>query len=176
MDENNILKTAFRTRYAHFEFTVMPFGLMNAPVFLGHVINGDVIHVEPTKIKAVKNQEAPRSQYEGEEQEVVFQTLKDKLCNAPVLALPDGSKDFMVKDMLNAVRNRHKSYTDKRRKSLEFSVGDHVLLNVSPLKGVIPLEKIQVDDKLNFIEELVEIPEQQIKKLKRSWIPIVKVH
>ncbi|GKA30283.1 putative reverse transcriptase domain-containing protein [Tanacetum coccineum] len=32
----------------------------------------------------------------GEKQELVFQTLKDKLCNAPVLALPDGPKDFVV--------------------------------------------------------------------------------
>nr|GEY48551.1 hypothetical protein [Tanacetum cinerariifolium] len=31
----------------------------------------------------------------GEEQEFVFQTLKDKLCNTPVLALPDGPKDFV---------------------------------------------------------------------------------
>ena len=30
--ETNIPKTAFRTRYGHFEFTVMPFGLMNVPV------------------------------------------------------------------------------------------------------------------------------------------------
>ncbi|GKA34459.1 putative reverse transcriptase domain-containing protein [Tanacetum coccineum] len=32
----------------------------------------------------------------GEEQELAFQTLKDKLCNAPVLALPDGPKDFVI--------------------------------------------------------------------------------
>ncbi|GKD81891.1 putative reverse transcriptase domain-containing protein, partial [Tanacetum coccineum] len=32
----------------------------------------------------------------SEEQELAFQTLKDKLCNAPVLALPDGPKDFVV--------------------------------------------------------------------------------
>ncbi|GJU59908.1 putative reverse transcriptase domain-containing protein [Tanacetum coccineum] len=32
----------------------------------------------------------------GEEQEDAFRTLKDKLCNAPVLALPDGSEDFML--------------------------------------------------------------------------------
>nr|GFA03465.1 hypothetical protein [Tanacetum cinerariifolium]GFA03475.1 hypothetical protein [Tanacetum cinerariifolium] len=32
----------------------------------------------------------------GEKQELAFQTLKDKLCNAPVLALPDGLEDFVV--------------------------------------------------------------------------------
>nr|GFD19878.1 putative reverse transcriptase domain-containing protein [Tanacetum cinerariifolium] len=32
----------------------------------------------------------------AEEQERAFKTLKDKLCNAPALALPDGTKDFMV--------------------------------------------------------------------------------
>ncbi|GKF71730.1 hypothetical protein Tco_0207844, partial [Tanacetum coccineum] len=100
--------------------------------FLGHVINGDGIHVDPSKIGVVKNWEAPRTLSEvcsflgltgyyrrfiedfskivkpvtvltqksktfnwGEEQENAFQTLKDKLCNAPVLALPDGPEDFM---------------------------------------------------------------------------------
>ncbi|GJY38735.1 hypothetical protein Tco_0425099 [Tanacetum coccineum] len=39
----------------------------------------------------------------------------------------------------------------------------------------VPLEEIQVDVKLNFVEEPVEILEREIKKLKRSRIPIVKV-
>ncbi|GJU65812.1 putative nucleotidyltransferase, ribonuclease H [Tanacetum coccineum] len=52
--------------------------------FHGHVINGDGIHVDPSKIEA------------GEEQESVFQTLKDKLCNVPVLALPNEPEDFMA--------------------------------------------------------------------------------
>ncbi|GJY71541.1 putative reverse transcriptase domain-containing protein [Tanacetum coccineum] len=64
--------------------------------FLGHVINGNGIHVDPGKIEAVKNWKAPRTPFEGEEQENAFQTLKDKLCNAPVLALPDGPEDFVV--------------------------------------------------------------------------------
>ncbi|GKB87006.1 putative nucleotidyltransferase, ribonuclease H, partial [Tanacetum coccineum] len=171
--EDDIPKTAFRTRYGHFEFTVMPFGQTNAPAvfmdlmnrvcrpyldkfvivfiddiliyfktqeehlrevqFIGHVINGNVIHVDPSKIEAVKNWKAPRTPTEvrsflglaryyhrfienfskiaksltiltqkcktfdwGEEQELTFQTLKDKLCNAPVLAILDGPKEFVV--------------------------------------------------------------------------------
>ncbi|GJV68053.1 putative reverse transcriptase domain-containing protein [Tanacetum coccineum] len=65
-------------------------------VFLGHVINGGGIHVDPSKIEAVKNWKSPRTSSEGEEQENAFQTLKDKLCNAPVLALPDRPEDFVV--------------------------------------------------------------------------------
>ncbi|GJW20029.1 putative reverse transcriptase domain-containing protein [Tanacetum coccineum] len=71
--------------------------------FLGHVINGDGIHVDPSKIDDVKNWEAPRTSSKkckifdwGEKQELAFQTLKDKLCNTPVLALFVGPEDFVV--------------------------------------------------------------------------------
>ncbi|GJS20139.1 putative reverse transcriptase domain-containing protein [Tanacetum coccineum] len=168
--EDDIPKTAFRTRYRHFEFTIMPFGLTNTLAvfmdltnrvcrpyldkfvivflddiliysktrkehvehlrlvlgllkkeklyakfskcefwlrevqFLGHVINGNGIHVDPSKIKAVKNWKLLELRLRfkcktfnwGEEQELAFQTLKDKLCNAPVLVLPNGPKDFVV--------------------------------------------------------------------------------
>ncbi|GJS54600.1 putative reverse transcriptase domain-containing protein [Tanacetum coccineum] len=64
--------------------------------FLGHVINGNGIHVDTYKIEAVKNWKALRTPFEGEEQVNAFQTLKDKLCNAPILALPDGPEDLVV--------------------------------------------------------------------------------
>ncbi|GJT23617.1 putative reverse transcriptase domain-containing protein [Tanacetum coccineum] len=58
----------------------------------------------------------------------------------------------------------------------------HNTFHVSNLKKcladenlIIPLEEIQLDDKLHFIEELVEIMDREVKRLKQSHIPIVKV-
>ncbi|GJT25083.1 putative reverse transcriptase domain-containing protein [Tanacetum coccineum] len=53
--------------------------------FLGHVIDHSGVHVDPAKIKAIKRKE-----------EEAFQMLKQKLCSAPTLALPEGIEDFMV--------------------------------------------------------------------------------
>ncbi|GJV29732.1 putative reverse transcriptase domain-containing protein [Tanacetum coccineum] len=146
------------------------------------------------------------------------------------------SKHFMIfkiRDRMQAARDRKKSYADKRRRPLEFEVGDKVMLKVAPWKGVmrfgkrgklnpcyigpfriierigpvayrlelpqehsrvhnvfhicnlkkcisddtlvIPLKEIQLDDKLNFVEEPVEIMDREVKQLKRSRIPIIKV-
>ncbi|GJZ55065.1 putative reverse transcriptase domain-containing protein [Tanacetum coccineum] len=57
--DEDIPKTASRTRYRHYEFQVMSFGLTNAPAFLGHVIDSQGIHVDPAKIEAVKNLASP---------------------------------------------------------------------------------------------------------------------
>ncbi|GJX54353.1 putative reverse transcriptase domain-containing protein [Tanacetum coccineum] len=74
--------------------------------FLGHVIDNKGVHVDPAKIEAIKNWAAPTTpteltqkdkKYEwGKEEEEVFQLLKQKLCSAPILALPEGTKDFVV--------------------------------------------------------------------------------
>nr|GEX28277.1 putative reverse transcriptase domain-containing protein [Tanacetum cinerariifolium] len=70
--------------------------------FLGHVIDSQGIHVDPAKIKSVKDWASPKSptkirQFLGlAGQEAMFQMLKQKLCSAPIRALPEGSEDFIV--------------------------------------------------------------------------------
>nr|GEW11311.1 hypothetical protein [Tanacetum cinerariifolium] len=61
-------------------------------------------------------------------------------------------------------------------------VGVHDAFHVSNLKKClgevnlrIPLDEVKVDDKLHFVEEPIEILDRGVKKLKRRWIPIVKV-
>ncbi|GJX37131.1 putative reverse transcriptase domain-containing protein [Tanacetum coccineum] len=126
--EDDIPKTAFRTRYGYFEFTVMPFGLTNALAVFMDLMNrvcrpyldkfiivfiDDILIYSKTReehveyLRFIENfSKIPKSltiltqkckTFDwDEEQENSFQTLKDKLCNAPVLALPDGLEDFVV--------------------------------------------------------------------------------
>ncbi|GJX96262.1 putative reverse transcriptase domain-containing protein [Tanacetum coccineum] len=129
----------------------------------------------------------------------------DSQLTGPELIHDTTEKIFQIKNRLVAARSRRKSYADKRAKLLEFEVGDMILARVGPvaytlelpeeLKGihstfhvsnlkkclaegiiVVPMDKIQLDDKLHMIEEPVEVVDKELKRLKQSRIPIVKVH
>nr|GEV83757.1 hypothetical protein [Tanacetum cinerariifolium] len=104
-------------------------------------------------------------------------------------------KIFQIKKRIQAARDRKKSLADKNCNPIEFQVEDMVMLLELPnqlsrvhstfhlynLKKcyadeplAISLDEIQIDDKLNFIEEPVEIIDREVRKLKQSRIPIVK--
>nr|GEZ97641.1 hypothetical protein [Tanacetum cinerariifolium] len=91
---------------------------------------------------------------------------------------------------MQAARDRQKSYADLKRKPMELQVRDKVMLKVSPWKGVVrfgkrgklnprsvmpTLDVLHFDDKLHFVEEPLEIVDREVKRLKRSRIPLVKV-
>ncbi|GJX43388.1 putative reverse transcriptase domain-containing protein [Tanacetum coccineum] len=79
--EEDIPKTAFRTRYGHYEFQVMPFGLAG---YYRRFIEGFSKIAKPmTKLTQKKVKFVW-----GDKQEAAFQLLKQKLCSAPILALP----------------------------------------------------------------------------------------
>ncbi|GJY87592.1 putative reverse transcriptase domain-containing protein [Tanacetum coccineum] len=111
-----------------------------------------------------------------------FEALYGRKCRSPVywsevgdaqLTGPEMIREMtemivQIKNRLLAARSRQNSYADVRCKPLEFEVGDKVMLKVS-------LWKVRIDEKLHFIEEPVEIMDREVKQLKQSRIPIVKV-
>nr|GEZ49854.1 RNA-directed DNA polymerase homolog [Tanacetum cinerariifolium] len=65
VQEEDILKTSFMTRYGYYEFQVMPFGLNNAPAvfmdLMNRVIDSQGIHVDPAKIESIKDWASPKT-------------------------------------------------------------------------------------------------------------------
>ncbi|GKB42394.1 putative reverse transcriptase domain-containing protein [Tanacetum coccineum] len=151
----------------------------------------------------------------------------------PEIVQEKTEKIIQIKQIIQATRDRQKSYADLKRKPMEFQVGDRVMLKVSPWKGVVcfgkrgklnpiyvrpfkvldkvravayklelpqelsrvyntfhvsnlkkcyvdeplvvTLDGLHIDDKLHFVKELVEIIDHEVKRLKQSRIPIIKV-
>nr|GEX58217.1 putative reverse transcriptase domain-containing protein [Tanacetum cinerariifolium] len=116
--EEDIPKTAFRTRYGHYEFQVMSFGLTNAPAMFMDLMNrmckpyldkfviifiDDILIYTKSKqedeehLKSMTKLTQKKVKFDwGDKQELAFQIIKQKLCSAPILALPEGSEDFIV--------------------------------------------------------------------------------
>nr|GEY74229.1 hypothetical protein [Tanacetum cinerariifolium] len=106
---------------------------------------------------------------------ICWAEVGDRQLTGPEIIHETIEKIVQIKSRIQASRDRQKSYADIRRKPLEFQVGDKLKKCMADEPLAIPLDEIQVDDKLNFIEEPVEIMNREVKRLKQSCIPIVKV-
>ncbi|RVW60596.1 Retrovirus-related Pol polyprotein from transposon 297 [Vitis vinifera] len=65
---------------------------------------------------------------------VCWDDVGEKKLLRPELVQLTVEKVFLIKERLKAAQSRQKSYVDNRRRDLEFEVGDHVFLKVSPMK------------------------------------------
>ncbi|GJR52914.1 putative reverse transcriptase domain-containing protein [Tanacetum coccineum] len=164
---------------------------------------------------------------------VIWTEVGESQLIGPEIVQETSKKIIQIKERLKTARSCQKSYADKRRKPIEFKVGDRVLLKVSPWKGVVrfgkkrklapryvrpfeivecvgpvayrlklpqelscvhdtfhvsnlkkclaepdvqvPLEEIEIDENLRFVEEPIEIVDCDVKNLKQRRIPLVKV-
>nr|GEZ16266.1 putative reverse transcriptase domain-containing protein [Tanacetum cinerariifolium] len=120
-----------------------------------------------------------------------FKALYGRKCQSPIYWAEVGhsqltgpeiihettKKIVQIRSLIQAARDHQKSYADVRRKPLEFQVGDklsrvHSTFYVSNLKKcmsdeplAIPLDEIQVDKKLHFIEEPIEVMDREDKEI-----------
>nr|GFA48179.1 reverse transcriptase domain-containing protein [Tanacetum cinerariifolium] len=95
------------------------------------------------------------SSYHASIKAAPFEALYGRKCRSPICWSEVGDSQLMcleliretnekivqIKNRLLTARSRQKSYTDVRRRPLEFNVGDKVMLKVSPWEGVIRFEK-----------------------------------
>ncbi|GJU29942.1 putative reverse transcriptase domain-containing protein [Tanacetum coccineum] len=122
---------------------------------------------------------------------VVIILDRDGRLIGPELVQETTDKVVLIKEKLKAARDRQKSYTNNRHKPLEYKLrlrlpeelsSVHDTFHVSNLKKCLAdanmhvlLDEIKIDKTLRFVEEPVEILDREVKSLKRSKIPIVKV-
>ncbi|GJS18514.1 putative reverse transcriptase domain-containing protein [Tanacetum coccineum] len=129
---------------------------------------------------------------------IAWEKVGESKLIGPKIVQKTTDKIVKIKERLKTARDRQKSYADNRRKPLEILervgpvayrlhllqelVGIHDTFHLSNLKKCladvnlyVPLEEIKIDKGLHFVEEPIEVIDQDVKKLKQSKIPIVKV-
>ncbi|GJR86895.1 putative reverse transcriptase domain-containing protein [Tanacetum coccineum] len=91
----------------------------------------------------------------------------------PELIQETTKKILLIKQRMQAARDRQKSYADLNRKPMY--VGPFKVLEKAEEPLAVPLDGLHFDDKLQFMEEPVKIMDREVKRLKRSHIPLIKV-
>nr|GEZ97475.1 putative reverse transcriptase domain-containing protein [Tanacetum cinerariifolium] len=219
--EEDILNTAFRTRYGHYEFQVIPFGLTNVPAVFMDLMNR-MCKPYLDKFKIVFIDDILIYSKNKKEHEEHLKAILELLKKEELYAKFSKCEYWIPKvQFLNHVIDSQGIYVDlakiesikdwaspKTPMEIRQFLGlagyyrrDRVMLKVLPWKGVVRFRKqgkikpqicwtfqehaneplvvslngLHFDDKLHIVEEPVEIVDQEVKWLKRSRIPLVKV-
>ncbi|GJS45724.1 putative reverse transcriptase domain-containing protein [Tanacetum coccineum] len=104
---------------------------------------------------------------------VIWTEVGESQLIGPEIVQETTEKIVQIRERLKTARSRQKSYADKRRKPLEFQV--EIECDLAEPDVQVPLDEIEIDENLRFVEEPIEIIERDVKKLKRRRIPLVKV-
>ncbi|GJW65632.1 hypothetical protein Tco_0117516 [Tanacetum coccineum] len=128
---------------------------------------------------------------------VIWTEVGESQLIGPEIVQETTEKIVQIKERLKTARSRQKSYADKRRKPLEFQLEDqhvgpvayrlklpqelscvHDTFHVSNLKKClaepdvqVPLDEIEIDENLRFVEEPIEERERVCKNIKRRIVP-----
>nr|GFA05028.1 putative reverse transcriptase domain-containing protein [Tanacetum cinerariifolium] len=149
--EEDIPKTAFRTRYGHYKFQsertiqtlkdmlracVLEFGKgwdRHLPLVEFSYNNSYHTSIKAASFEVLYGRKC-RSL-------ICWAEVGDSQLTGPEIIHETTEKIVQIKSRIQAIRDRQKSYAEVRRKPLEFQVGDKVMLKVSPWKGVIRFGK-----------------------------------
>nr|GEW70841.1 retrotransposon protein, putative, Ty3-gypsy subclass [Tanacetum cinerariifolium] len=204
-DHEKHLKTILellKNEKLHAKFSKCDYWLKSVQ-FLGYVIDSNGVHVDPAKVEAIK---LKNKKYEwGMEKDEAFQTLKQKLCFAPILALPKGTENFVVycdvslKGFRAVLMQREKYILDQKELNMRQRRWIKLLSDCKirhyPGKGNIVADTLCLKDReslrvrslvmmvhINLPEKILEAQTEEIKKenvkaknLGRLLKPIFKI-
>ncbi|KAI3771000.1 hypothetical protein L6452_02149 [Arctium lappa] len=119
---------------------------------------------------------------------VCWADIRERELIGPELVQQTSNNFLQIRDRLKVAQDRQKSYEDRRRRPLEFQVGDkelsgiHDTFHVSNLRkcladesAIVNLEDVEINSKLAYVEEPIEVLDKRTKRLRNRVIPLVLV-